>query len=214
MNALRPRSRPDYGTACVTSRHHRWCRSGTVAGGLSAAASRRKACRPPSSLRKLVAVSVWQTRRRFQIPGVAAAINPAGRPATGHCHGLTLAALLRSHTGRPRLAARVFREDNPQRPCGSRRRPVRSPPLLCRSGICVGQRTGRRVAGSLRAGCARRRIPVPSVAAAVNSAGRPATRAGAGGGSRSAGARSLRVDTRPSPHARRPAACRHSAPAQ
>jgi len=39
--------------------------------------------------------------------------------------------------------------------------PLRSPPLVCRSGICVGQRTGRRVAGSLRAGCARRRMSSP-----------------------------------------------------
>ena len=44
----------------------------TVAGGLSAEASSRKACHTPSSLRELVAVSLWQARRRFHIPGVAA----------------------------------------------------------------------------------------------------------------------------------------------
>ena len=40
----------------------------------------------------------------------------------------------------------------------------------------VGQRTGRRVAGSLRAGCARRRSHIPSVAAAAASRRAPATR--------------------------------------
>ena len=54
--------------------------------------------------------------------------------------------------------------------------PVRSPPLACRSGSLVGQRTGRRVASSLRAGCARRRSHIPSVAAAAASRRAPATR--------------------------------------
>jgi len=57
--------------------------------------------------------------------------------------------------------------------------PVRSPPLVCRSGIFVGQRTGRRVAGSLRAGRARRRFSknvVGAVGAHLDfSAGIPAT---------------------------------------
>ena len=63
----------------------------TVTGGLSAEASRRKACHTPSSLRTLVAVSVWQARRRFHIPGVAAAplrVDGCHR----HGHGLALAA--------------------------------------------------------------------------------------------------------------------------
>ena len=87
-----------------------------------------------------------QARRRFPYP-------PCGSPngCHAHRHGLTLAALLRSHTGRPRLAARAFREDKTQRPCGSRRRPVRSPPLLCRSGITAASAPARFLASSLRA---------------------------------------------------------------
>ena len=49
---------------------------------------------------------------------------------------------------------------------------------------------------------ARRRFPIPSVAAAA-CVRAPATTPGADGGSRAAGARALRVDTRPSPHIRR-----------
>jgi len=67
----------------------------------------------------------------------------------------------------------------------------------------VGQRTGRRVASSLRAGHARRRISHPQCGSRRHTCRAPATSPGAGGGSRAAGARSLRVDTRPSPHARR-----------
>jgi hypothetical protein len=63
----------------------------TVTGGLSAEASRRKACHTPSSLRKLAAVSLWQAHRRFHIPGVAAApLRVDGCHAP--CHGLALAA--------------------------------------------------------------------------------------------------------------------------
>jgi hypothetical protein len=60
---------------------------------------------------------------------------------------------------------------------------------------------------------ARRRFSIPSVAAAA-CVRAPATTPGAGGGSRDDGARSLRVDTHPSPHDRRLSGCRHSAPGQ
>ena len=145
---------------------------GTVTGGRYALASRRKACHTPSSLRKLVAVSLWQARRRLQIPSVA-----APTAATRHGHGLTLAARAcarhsGSGTGLPHGVERryhpahVWQALRPvpvacawwQPPASG---PLRSPPLVCRCGICVGQRTGRRVAGSLRAGCARRRISYP-----------------------------------------------------
>ena len=64
------------------------------------------------------------------LPSVAAAAASRRAPATGHGHGLSRAALLRSHTVRQRLAARAFREDKTQRPRDSRRRTVRSPPAF------------------------------------------------------------------------------------
>ncbi len=82
--------------------------------------------------------------------------------------------------------------------------PVRSPPLRLPQWQDVGQRTGRRVAGSLRAGCARRRIPRPQCGSRRHACRAPAALPGAGGGGRAAGPRSLRTDTCPSPHARRP----------
>ena len=155
VNALRPRSRPDYRTACATSRHHRRCSSVRSPAGVARRHhGGRRVTRHPHCASLL----------RCRLPRPPPFSHPqCGSPngCHAHGHGLTLAALLRSHTGRPRLAARAFREDKTQRPCGSRRRPVRSPPLLCRSGIFVGQRTGRRVASSLRAGCARRRTSHP-----------------------------------------------------
>jgi len=81
--------------------------------------------------------------------------------------------------------------------------PVRSPPLLCRSGILSASAP----AAASQAPCVPDALAVshlPSVAAAAASRRAPATTPpGAGGGSRASGARALRVDTRPSPHARR-----------
>ena len=108
---------------------------------------------------------VWQPRR--------SALTAATRIATGYhsrrVHAHAIAA--------PEPACHTaLRGDTTRRTCGRPCRtvpvacawwqppasgPLRSPPLVCRSGICVGQRTGRRVAGSLRAGCARRRISFP-----------------------------------------------------
>ena len=161
VNALRPRSRPVYRTACVTSRHHRRCSSVRSPAGVT---RRRHGGRPATRHPHCAGL----LRCRLPRPP------PLSKPQCGspngchaHGHGLALAALLRSHTGRPRLAARAFREDKTQRPCGSRRRPVRSPPLLCRSGIFVGQRTGPLPRRLLACRCARRRFHVPSVAAAA-----------------------------------------------
>ena len=82
--------------------------------------------------------------------------------------------------------------------------PVRSPPLLCRSGILSASAPD----ASSQAPCVPDALAasfhLPSVAAAAASRRAPATTPpGAGGGSRASGARALRVDTRPSPHARR-----------
>jgi len=95
VNALRPRSRPDYRTACVTSRHHRRCSSVRSPAGVARwHHSRRKACRPPSSLRKLV---------RCRLPRPPPFSHPrCGSPngCHAHGHGLTLAArACARHTG-------------------------------------------------------------------------------------------------------------------
>ena len=68
MNALRPRIRPDYRTACVPSRHHRRCSSVRSPPRLTAAASRRETRSPPSSLRKLRCGVGRRVHRRSHIP--------------------------------------------------------------------------------------------------------------------------------------------------
>jgi hypothetical protein len=72
---------------------------GTVAGGRYAAASRRKACHTPSSLRRLAAVSMRQARRRFHLPSVAAP-TAATRTATGS-HSRRCFAAIRDGPGLP-----------------------------------------------------------------------------------------------------------------
>ena len=153
-------------------------------------ASRRKACHTPSSLRKLVAVSMWQARRRFSCPQCG-----SRNGCHEQCCALTLAARAAHAIPAPAPACHTaLRADNHERPCG---RPCRSVPpaslvaaarhpdryglrrFACRSGVSSASAPARRVAASLRAGCARRRFHVPSVAAAA--CGRaPATTPGAG----------------------------------
>ena len=86
---------------------------GTVTGGRCAEASRRKACRTPSSLRKLVAVSMWQARRPFHFPSAAAATtatNSAARSRSRRCFAAIPAPEPACHT--------ALRADTQERPCG------------------------------------------------------------------------------------------------
>ena len=94
---------------------------GTVASGRCAMASRRKACRPPSSLRKLVAVSMWQARRRFSCPQCG-----SRNGCHEQCCALTLASRAAHAIPAPAPAFHTsLRADNHERPCG---RPCRAVP--------------------------------------------------------------------------------------
>ena len=176
VNALRPRSRPDYRTARATSRHHRRCSSVRSPAGVARRrhggrpATRHPHCasllrcrcgRPAAVFRS----PVWQPRR---LPPTRPRANTRGacvrtpyrlrnRPATRRCAEIRPGARvagLADGASRMRLvaAARI------------RTGTVAAAHLPQRNH--AGQRTGRRVAGSLRAGRARRRFHVPSVAAA------------------------------------------------
>ncbi len=134
---------------------------GTVTGGRYASASRRKACHTPSSLRKLVAVSMWQARRRFSCPQCG-----SRNGCHEQCCALTLAARAAHAIPAPAPACHTaLRADTQERPCG---RPCRSVPpaglvatarhpdryglrrFSCRSGVSSASAPARRVAGSLR----------------------------------------------------------------
>ena len=222
MNALRPRGRPDYRTARATSRHHRCCSSVRSPAGVArrlhggrpaarhphCAGLLRCRCGRPAAF---FTSPVWQPQR---LPRARPRAHTRGacmrtpyrlrnRPATRRCGKILKSARvagLACVASRLRLvaAARI------------RTGTVTAARLPQRHS--VGQRTGRRVAGSLRAGCARRRISCPQCGSRRHTCRAPAATPGAGGGSRAGGARSLRVDTRPSPHARRSLGRRHSAP--
>ena len=149
MNALRPRSRPDYRTACVTSRHHRRC----------------------SSVRSPAGVTRWHHGGRpaaaFHVPSAAAATAATNtdtgsrsrrvlrtpyrlrhRPATRRC-GLILksarvAGLAAAATDPAlrKLHAWVSTALHPDR-YGLRR-------FSCRSGLSSASAPARCVASSLR----------------------------------------------------------------
>ena len=83
----------------------------------------------------------------------------------------------------------------------------------CRSGISSASAPARCVASSLRS-CAHADVSTSPVWQPPSHMQSACHNAGRGRGSRASGARSLRVDTRPSPHARRPDRLPHAAPAR
>ena len=182
VNALRPRSRPDYRTACATSRHHRRCSSVRSPAGVTwRRHGGRPATRHPHGA-GLLRCRCGRPAAVFQIPSVA-----APTAATRHCHGLTLAArACARHTGiKNRPATRRCAEDNQERTCGS---PCQAVPVACAwwqppviltgtvpaaslpQRLHSGQRTGPLPRRLLACLCAHRRFHVPSVAAAVTCA--------------------------------------------
>jgi hypothetical protein len=180
----------------------RVCRSGIMSASATAAASQ-------ASLR------AGRARRHFPIPSVAAAAASRRAPAATLTRAHTRGACVRT----PYRTASACRAGvtGRQAPAPARQPPPSGTVAAARlpQRHLVGQRDGRRVAGSLRAGRARRHFSRSQCGSRRQSCRAPAaTLAGAGGGSRSAGARALRADTRPSPHARRPSGCRHAAPAK
>ena len=167
MNALRPRSRPDYRTACVTSRHHRRCSSVRSPAGVTRwHHGGRPATRHPHCA-SLLRCRCGRPAAAFHVPSAAAATaatNSAARsrsrrvprtpyrlrhrPATRRC-GLILksarvAGLAAAATDPAlrKLHAWVSTASHPDR-YGLRR-------FSCRSGVSSASAPARRVAGSLR----------------------------------------------------------------
>ena len=160
VNALRPRSRPDYRTACVTSRHHRRCSSVRSPAGVTRwHHGGRPAARPPHCA-SLLRCRCGRPAAAIHVPSAAAATaatNSAARSRSRRCFAAIPAPEPACHT--------ALRADNQERPCG---RPCRSVPpaglvaaarhpdryglrrFACRSGVSSASAPARRVASSLR----------------------------------------------------------------
>ena len=213
MNALRPRSRPDYRTACVTSRHHRRCSSVRSPAGVSRRHhGGRPATRHPHCA-SLLRCRCGRPAAAFHVPSAAAATaatNSAARsrsrrvprtpyrlrhrPATRRCGLIIMSARVAGLAGRCHPQAwwqppviRTGTVSAASLAAVAFRRPAHRP--AASQAPCVPVRTPT----FTRPQCGSRR----QRQSACHNAGR-------GRGRRAAGARSLRVDTRPSPHARRP----------
>ena len=182
VNALRPRSRPDYGTARATSRHHRRCSSVRSPAGV---AQRRHGGRPAA--RHPHCASLLRCRCGRPAAGFTSPVwQPKRLPPTrprAHTRGACMRTPYR-HRNRPatRRCGLIIRSARVAGLAG-RCHPLAwwQPPVIRTGTVAaarlpqlhfVGQRTGRCVASSLRAGCARRRSHVPSAAAAVTRAER------------------------------------------